>query len=161
MVDSSPLPDRMPSFSLVEDHVRLIDRLTGLSGDCPPLWGRLDAAGTLAHCRRVLDLPRGREAWRRGLLAWTVGGWLKRRYVRGAAPFPRGPSRGPRIPNPLLAPRVDAFETERRRLVSAIEEFVALGPGDLPHPLLGAMTPADWDRLQWKHLDHHLRQFGR
>jgi Protein of unknown function (DUF1569) len=29
-----------------------------------------------------------------------------------------------------------------------------------PHPFFGALTVAEWDGLQWKHLDHHLRQFG-
>jgi hypothetical protein len=26
--------------------------------------------------------------------------------------------------------------------------------------LWGKMTQEDWDELMWKHLDHHLRQFG-
>ena len=29
-----------------------------------------------------------------------------------------------------------------------------------PHPFFGRMTGEEWDRLLWKHLDHHLRQFG-
>jgi hypothetical protein len=24
----------------------------------------------------------------------------------------------------------------------------------------GKLNEADWNNLQWKHLDHHLRQFG-
>ena len=26
--------------------------------------------------------------------------------------------------------------------------------------LWGKMTHEDWDKLMWRHLDHHLRQFG-
>jgi Protein of unknown function (DUF1569) len=29
-----------------------------------------------------------------------------------------------------------------------------------PHPFFGELTPEEWDILQSKHLDHHLRQFG-
>ena len=29
-----------------------------------------------------------------------------------------------------------------------------------PHPFFGALTPAEWSRGMYKHLDHHLRQFG-
>ncbi|TPW11975.1 MAG: hypothetical protein FD129_1557, partial [bacterium] len=29
-----------------------------------------------------------------------------------------------------------------------------------PHPFFGNLNIDEWGRLSWKHLDHHLRQFG-
>ncbi|MEC8832876.1 MAG: DUF1569 domain-containing protein, partial [Bacteroidota bacterium] len=29
-----------------------------------------------------------------------------------------------------------------------------------PHPVFGSFTPEQWGQMQYKHLDHHLRQFG-
>jgi len=29
-----------------------------------------------------------------------------------------------------------------------------------PHPLFGKFTPEQWGKMQYKHLDHHLTQFG-
>jgi len=29
------------------------------------------------------------------------------------------------------------------------------------HPLFGSMTPEDWGFLQYKHMNHHLKQFGQ
>ena len=29
-----------------------------------------------------------------------------------------------------------------------------------PHPFFGPLTTAERETLQWKHLDHHLRQFS-
>lgn len=29
-----------------------------------------------------------------------------------------------------------------------------------PHPIMGSYTPAEWGKGMYKHLDHHLRQFG-
>jgi Protein of unknown function (DUF1569) len=29
-----------------------------------------------------------------------------------------------------------------------------------PHPVFGAMTARDWNRVLYRHTDHHLRQFG-
>ncbi len=29
-----------------------------------------------------------------------------------------------------------------------------------PHPFFGNLNSEEWDTLNWKHLDHHLRQFG-
>jgi len=28
------------------------------------------------------------------------------------------------------------------------------------HPFWGKMTYKDWNKLMWKHIDHHLKQFG-
>ena len=30
----------------------------------------------------------------------------------------------------------------------------------LKHPFWGKMNNEDWNKLMWKHIDHHLRQFG-
>jgi hypothetical protein len=39
-------------------------------------------------------------------------------------------------------------------------QVVGSGAADAVHPYFGPLTPGDWGRLCWKHLDHHLRQFG-
>jgi Protein of unknown function (DUF1569) len=31
---------------------------------------------------------------------------------------------------------------------------------DEPHPIFGKMTKEEWSKGTWKHLDHHLQQFG-
>jgi len=53
--------------------------------------------------------------------------------------------------------------TERERLRGLIERFTAAGPagGTMhPHSFFGRLTPEEWATLMYKHLDHHLRQFG-
>jgi transposase InsO family protein len=52
---------------------------------------------------------------------------------------------------------------ERERLRVLLDRFVASGPAACtkhPHSFLGPMTPVEWATLMYKHLDHHLRQFG-
>jgi hypothetical protein len=52
---------------------------------------------------------------------------------------------------------------ERERLSRLIDKFVAGGAADCtknPHSFFGKMTPGEWAMLMYKHLDHHLRQFG-
>lgn len=54
-------------------------------------------------------------------------------------------------------------EKEKQNLIVAINNFSEKGKarqlGD-KHPFFGKMTHEEWDTLQWKHLDHHLKQFG-
>jgi LPS sulfotransferase NodH len=53
--------------------------------------------------------------------------------------------------------------TERMRLFGLIDRFAAAGPKGCtthPHSFFGRLTPNEWAALMYKHLDHHLRQFG-
>lgn len=55
------------------------------------------------------------------------------------------------------------FAEERDRLSRLIDKFAAGGPAGCtrnPHTFFGKMTPDQWAILTYKHLDHHLRQFG-
>ena len=55
------------------------------------------------------------------------------------------------------------LRTERERLRGLIDRFAAAGPAGCtthPHSFFGRLTPEEWATLMYKHLDHHLRQFG-
>jgi LPS sulfotransferase NodH len=52
---------------------------------------------------------------------------------------------------------------ECQRLSTLVERFAAGGPQGCtkhPHTFFGRMTPEEWAKLMYKHVDHHLRQFG-
>jgi hypothetical protein len=73
-------------------------------------------------------------------------------------PMPKGlPTAGG-----LLSSPPSNFEADRRRVMELIERLAAvpraLGP---EHPFFGPLTNDEWNVLQRKHTDHHLRQFGR
>jgi transposase InsO family protein len=55
------------------------------------------------------------------------------------------------------------FVTERQRLTELLRRFTEGGPAGCtkhPHSFFGPLTPAEWAEIMYKHLDHHLRQFG-
>jgi hypothetical protein len=55
------------------------------------------------------------------------------------------------------------LDVEREQLRSLVDRFVAAGPEECtthPHSFFGRLTPMEWAILMYKHLDHHLRQFG-
>jgi uncharacterized protein DUF1569 len=47
---------------------------------------------------------------------------------------------------------------ELRRLIQSFDGAEAQLSGH--HPLLGALSPAEWGAFSYRHADHHLRQFG-
>ena len=55
------------------------------------------------------------------------------------------------------------FKLEQDRLIAHVRNTVALGPdhfANLNHYTLGKLTATEWRNMLFKHLDHHLRQFG-
>jgi Protein of unknown function (DUF1569) len=55
------------------------------------------------------------------------------------------------------------FAAERQRLLEWTARFASGGAAQCtrqPHCFFGPMTPSEWATMAYKHLDHHLRQFG-
>lgn len=55
------------------------------------------------------------------------------------------------------------FDESKTNLLKTLEEFrEACESRKLPdsHRLFGNMTEKDWEFLEYKHLDHHLKQFN-
>lgn len=62
----------------------------------------------------------------------------------------------------LLSTRPDDLERDKAKLKDLIGRFNAAGPAHdwSVHPLFGKLPGKQWGRLAYRHLDHHLRQFG-
>lgn len=141
-----------------EECERILERVARLRADSPRGWGTLDAARMLAHCQAPLRVALGDLNLRRGLVGILFGKLAKRQLLRDE-PFKRGL---PTAPEFKVAEARD-FDRERDTLVELVQRFQRGGASALidgPHPFFGPLTVEEWDTLQWKHLDHHLRQFG-
>lgn len=63
-----------------------------------------------------------------------------------------------------LLPKAPAgFFEEQQRVIAMIKMYVTIGPEIIsknPHNILGKITPEQSAFISYKHVDHHLRQFG-
>lgn len=140
------------------DRAEVRRRIGGIPADRRPLWGRMDAPRMVVHCTDALrmatgDVPIAILPIGRVLGLFGIGRLLARRM-----PFPKG---APTHPT-LVARRATAYGDELERFDAALEAFAARAPNAqwAPHPLFGPLDAATWGVLAWRHLDHHLRQFG-
>jgi hypothetical protein len=135
----------------------LLERLAVLDSAKPAEWGKMEAAQMLAHCKVALEIAVGERTLKRGLIGFLFGR-MARRSVLKDGPFARGMPTAPIFK--VTGSR--EFDEERAHLIRLLQSYVERGPEALPpeHPFFGAMSPSDWGVLQWKHMDHHLRQFG-
>ncbi len=134
-------------------------RLLSLRPDSGRLWGTMSAAQAVAHCCVGLEMAVGDRRPERSLVGRIFGRIVKKLALANDAPIRRNT---PTAPEMVVADERD-LESERRRLSGLIDRFAAAGPEGCtthPHTFFGRMTPREWAVLMYKHLDHHLRQFG-
>jgi hypothetical protein len=140
----------------------LFERLRRLSPASEPLWGRLSAPQMLAHLVDAARLGLGQSeppAQGRGVARLLGHPPLKQLFVY-LLPFPR---HAPRVPALFVttpgvwADDVATLERLTERLAERAGERGAHWPR---HPYFGRMSRRAWGVLGWKHMDHHLRQFG-
>lgn len=147
----------MPTLRTPSDRAALAARLDKLTPDAQARWGRMNAQQMLAHCVDAFRMAAGE-------LAVEPKRMLPLRYfplkhlMIYVVPFPKNAPTAPA----LVARPPDSIDAERERVKSLLVTLGAI-PDDAPraaHPLFGAMNTALWGALGYKHLDHHLRQFG-
>ncbi len=140
------------------DHDVVLRRLSELKPSSPRGWGKMDVAQMLAHCCASLEVPCGDRAGRQRLLGRILAPFV-RSTVLGDKPFMRN---APTDPSLKIVDQRE-FESERARLVSLVERFCRRGQSEVDgavHSFFGRLNGDEWGRLMYKHLDHHLRQFG-
>jgi len=135
------------------------DRLARLQTESPRLWGKMNAPQAVAHCCLALDWALGDRHPPRLFAGRILGRIVKPFVFRDDEPLRRN---SPTSPDLLIADQRDLAK-ERERLCAQIDRFAAGGPSACttnPHPFFGRLTAEEWAILMYKHLDHHLRQFG-
>lgn len=139
----------------------LLERLGTVRPDSLRRWGTLTPHEMLCHLGDASDMVLGARPRKtpvrdrsRPLLRW-LSLWTP-------IPWPHG-----RPTNPVLDPRVEGtrpsvFEQDLTRVIIGVKQIAAAVPGSLipTHGLFGSMSLRDWQRWAYRHVDHHLRQFG-
>ena len=149
----------MKNLYEAHDANEIRERIALLKPDSPRRWGKMNAAQAVAHCAASMEWAVGDRIPPRILVPGLVGRLIKPLVLRDDKPFRRN---SPTSPDLLVQNRRD-LDAERQRLCALIDRFTAAGPVGCttnPHSFFGRMTPEQWAILTYKHLDHHLRQFG-
>jgi hypothetical protein len=121
-------------------------------------WGKMDVSQMLSHCGNALEMAMGKINPPRAFIGRLIGGLFKSVYIN-EKPL----SRDSPTSNQIRVTDAKDFQTEKSRLIGLVRQFAAAGESGCtkhPHPFFGELTPAEWSRGMFKHLDHHLRQFG-
>lgn len=136
----------------------LISRIDTLQPAAQRQWGKMDVAQMMAHCSAAIDLASGKLVRPQALVGRLIGRFVRPLYSNDK-PF----SRNSPTDKSLVIPHPQDFSQEREQLKTRICLFHQGGESECtkhPHPFFGKLTPLEWSTGMYKHLDHHLRQFG-
>jgi len=132
-----------------------LERIDAVTADTPPQWGSMSAAQMLAHCAEVQEVANGKDLVGTPFLV-KVFARMIRHMVVNDTPYPRNSRTHPQY----VQTQEQDFDLEKLRLLAALDSFVDAGPREGRHPLFGRMTADERGWSCYKHLDHHLSQFG-
>jgi len=144
------------SLTNARSREELIERLDRLSPDAAPLWGSMTPHRMLAHLADWMLMASGdiKTAPVKHLLRHPPFKQLAIYWL----PFPRGVMTSPE----LLARKPAAWDVERAAIRERVQAYEKLDPkAKWPeHPVFGRMSARAWCVFAYRHMDHHLRQFG-
>ncbi|CAN5706523.1 hypothetical protein BH23GEM6_BH23GEM6_11320 [soil metagenome] len=156
----------MPTLLNHEDSAALERRFSQLQSDTPARWGKFTAPQMLSHVIQSLGMMAGSVEMTSGPGPWVVRNWPLKHLLIYVLPFPKGLPTSPELLARASLPVESAQETwpsELDALRQALEPLVMRGDRGTKwpdHVAFGPMSGRQWGVLQYRHLDHHLRQFG-
>ena len=140
------------------DLAEIISRIERLSPNSQRQWGKMNVAQMLAHANASMETAIGVNTIKRLFIGRIIGPLVKP-MILGPKPFGKN---SPTDKTYIFKGEHD-FSTEKSKSIASIKKFAEGGLSKCtthPHPFFGHFTPEQWGVFQWKHLDHHLRQFG-
>ncbi|HUR27903.1 MAG TPA: DUF1569 domain-containing protein [Planctomycetota bacterium] len=145
----------MPTLLDPVDRETLVARLRRIQPSARARWGTFTAPKMICHLADALRVGVGDLSAKRTdtLPSRTLVKWLV-----VYSPLQPPPGKIETAPEMLTT-----HPTTWAEDLSAVEELIermAAAPTDAIHPAFGPLSGSGWGRLTWKHVDHHLRQFG-
>lgn len=139
-------------------YEEILRRVDSIQPGSQRQWGKMTPGQMLEHNARALAMAAGGKPHQQALLGKMIG-WMFKGQFTGEKPFGRN---GPTGPDFVVRDEPDFTSTKEKvkRLVSELHQLGEKGCDGNTHGFFGRLTGAEWGVTQYKHLDHHLRQFG-
>lgn len=131
-------------------------RVDHLAPERTPRWGKMSAGKMVVHLRDALRMGTGELKC--APKNTPLRNPIVKRLVIYVAPWPKGTPTAPE----LLEAAPGDWQADLDALRALIDRYGAQDPRAAwpEHPTFGKLSGRMWGVLAWRHLDHHLKQFG-
>ena len=138
---------------------KVVERINKLSNSSTPSWGKMDVAQMLAHCNVTYEFLYEDKHPKPNPIAKFFLKLFVKNIVCGDKPYKKQSQTAPAF---LIKKKKD-FDTEKTKLIENILKTQKLGESYFDNReshSFGKLTIKEWNNMFYKHLDHHLSQFG-
>ncbi len=150
---------KMKSVFNKVDSQEIIDRINKLTPSTQAVWGKMNVAQMLAHCNVTYEfIYDTKHEAPKGFTKLMLKLFVKN-IVVNEKPYGKSSRTAPAFI--IVDERV--FETEKKRLIDHITKTQELGEKyfDGKESIsFGPLKMQEWNNMFYKHLNHHLSQFG-
>jgi hypothetical protein len=134
----------------------ILDRINKLTSQTQRQWGKMNVSQMLAHVQMPIRIAFGTHQPKGSFLLRLIGPLFKSK-LWDENPYKRSL---PTDPTFIMTNSEKEFESEKSALLELIDKFSEESLVSEKHPVFGKLTKDNWSKATWKHLDHHLKQFG-
>lgn len=148
----------MKSIINKESNAELLVRIENLSPHTNAQWGKMNVSQMLAHCTVGLKIAFG-EITPKSNFLFKIMGKIFKKKIFAQDSFKKS---SPTSKEFIITGDRD-FDTEKTTLINYVKQCSGKGADVFskePHGFFGKLTLEEWDELMYRHLDHHLKQFG-
>jgi hypothetical protein len=149
----------MKSLFDADAQAEILNRLENLDETSKAKWGKMNVNQMLVHCQKPIELSLGESSIKKPNFIKRMVFKMISPALYNDKPWKEG------LPTAQEYVITDnyTFETEKKKLKSKIESMGSSRAYFEPskkHPYFGVFTADQWGKSAYKHLDHHLKQFG-
>ncbi|MGA2880506.1 MAG: DUF1569 domain-containing protein [Bryobacteraceae bacterium] len=146
--------------TLADPNVRAAcrERIQRLDSNTSAKWGRMTARQMVCHLNDSFRVGMGEKyasqatnVFQRTLVKWIA--------LRMPVPWPHGVPTRPEIEQGRGGTPPAEWSSDRDQLLTLMDAFAERTTFGV-HPTFGTMSQRDWLAWGYRHVDHHLRQFG-
>ena len=143
----------------INDANEIIDRISKLTPETKGLWGKMSVSQMLAHCNVSYEMVyEDKHPKPNPVVRFILKTFIKK-IVVNEAPYKKSSGTAPSF---IIKDEKD-FEKEKTRLIDYIKKTQELGGAYFDNKeshSFGKLTTTEWNNMFYKHLNHHLSQFG-
>ncbi len=149
----------LPNIFSKEVSDRLIKRINNLTLATQPKWGKMSVAQMLAHCNVTYEMIyENIHPKPNGFMRFILKTLIKNKVV-SEVPYQQNSRTAPQF----IIKETKDFEVEKQRLINYITKTQQSGENNFDNKeshSFGRLNNTEWNNMLYKHLNHHLTQFG-
>ena len=149
----------LPNIFTKEVADNIIERINHLTAETKPQWGTMSVAQMLAHCNVSYEMIYDNIHPKPNPFLKFILKKLVKGKVVGEAAYPHNSRTAPQF----IIKETKNFEAEKQRLIDHINKTLQLGENYFDNKeshSFGKLNKTEWNNMLYKHLQHHLSQFG-